>query len=83
MCHTSICIGPNFEWLVYEWVLIFRAQIYEWAGFWKCRAAPPYQNDSLVTPPPEVTIDALSHFDAIYMLIPAYASICVLFLKHS
>ena len=41
MCHTSICIGGNFEWLVYEWVPIFRAQVYEWGGFWKCRAAPP------------------------------------------
>ena len=65
MCHTSICIGGNFEWLVYEWVPIFRAQVYEWSGFWRCRTAPPYQNDPLVTP--EVTIDALSQFDAIYL----------------
>ena len=65
MCHTSICIGGNFEWLVYEWVPIIRAQIYEWGGFWRCRAAPPYQNDPLVTP--EVTIDVLSQFDAIYL----------------
>ena len=65
MCHTSICIGGNFEWLVYEWVPIFRAQVYEWGGFWRCQAAPPYQNDPLVTP--EVTIDALSQFDAIYL----------------
>ena len=34
-------------------------------------------------PPPEVTIDALSQFDAIYMIIPAYTSIFVLCLKHS
>ena len=65
MCHTSICIGGNFEWLVYEWVPIFRAQVYEWGGFWRYRAAPPYQNGPLVTP--EVTIDALSQFDAIYL----------------
>ena len=65
MCHTSICIGGNFEWLVYEWVPIFRARVYEWGGFWRCRAATPYQNDPLVTP--EVTIDALSQFDAIYL----------------
>ena len=50
MCHTCISIGGNFELLVYEWVLIFRAQVYEWGGFWKCRAAHPYQNDPLVTP---------------------------------
>ena len=62
MCHTSICIGGNFEWLVYECVPIFRAQVYEWGGFWRC---PPYQNDPLVTP--EVTIDALSQFYAIYL----------------
>ena len=69
MCHTSICIGGNFEWLVYEWVPIFRAQVYEWGGFWRCRAAPPYQNKPLVTTPPprKVTIDALSQFDAIYL----------------
>ena len=68
MCHTSICIGGNFKWLVYEWVPIFRAKVYEWGGFWRCRAAPPYQNDPLVPPPlPEVTIDALSQFDAIYL----------------
>ena len=65
MCHTSICIGGNFEWLAYEWVPIFRAQVYEWGGFWRCRAAPPYKNEPLVTP--EVTIDALSQFDAIYL----------------
>ena len=65
MCHTLICIGGNFEWLVYEWVPIFRAQVYEWGGFWRCRAAPPYQNDPFATP--EVTIDALSQFDAIYL----------------
>ena len=65
MCHTLICIGGNFEWLVYEWVPIFRAQVYEWGGFWRCRVAPPYQNDPLVTH--EVTIDALSQFDAIYL----------------
>ena len=65
MCHTSICIGGNFEWLVYEWVPIFRAQVYEWSRFWRCRAALPYQNAPLVTP--EVTIDALSQFDAIYL----------------
>ena len=65
MCHTSICIGGDFEWLVYEWVPIFRAQVYEWGGFLRCRAAPPYQNDPLVTP--EVTIDAQSQFDAIYL----------------
>ena len=65
MCHTSICIGGNFEWLVYEWVPIFRAQVYEWGGFWRCRAAPPYQNDPLVIP--EETIDALSQSDAIYL----------------
>ena len=65
MCHTSICISGNFEWLVYEWVPIFRAQVYEWGGFWRCRAAPPYQNDPLVTS--EVTLDALSQFDAIYL----------------
>ena len=82
MCHTSICISGNFEWLVYEWVPIFRAQVYEWGGFWKCQTAPPYQNDPLVTLQ-EVTIDALSQFDAIYMIIPAYTSIFVLFLKHS
>ena len=40
-------------------------QVYEWGGFWRCWAAPPYQNDPLVTP--EVTIDALSQFDAIYL----------------
>ena len=61
MCHTSICIRGNFERLVYEWVSIFRAQVYEWGGFWRCRAAPPYQNDPLVTP--EVTTDALSQYD--------------------
>ena len=33
MCHTSICIGGNFEWLVYEWVPIFRAQVYDGVGF--------------------------------------------------
>ena len=33
--------------------------------------------------PREVTIDDLSQFDAIYMRIPAYTSIFVLFLKHS
>ena len=52
MCHNRICIGSNFEWLVYEWVPIFRAQVYEWGGFWNIRTAPPYQNDPLVTPPP-------------------------------
>ena len=26
-------IGGNFEWLVYEWVPIFRAQVNEWGGF--------------------------------------------------
>ena len=46
-------------------VPIFRAQVYEWGGFWRCWAAPPYQNDPLVTP--DVTIDALSQFDAIYL----------------
>ena len=66
MIHTSICIGGNFELLVLEWVPIFRAQVYEWGGFWKCQAAHPYQNDPLVTI--EVTSDALSHFDAIYRL---------------
>ena len=81
MFHTCICIGGNFEWLVHEWVPIFRAQVYEWGGFWKCRAAHPYQNDPLV--PREVTGDDLSHFDAIYMIIPAYTSVCVLFLKQS
>ena len=35
------------------------------------------------SPPPEVTIDALSQFDAIHIIIPAYTSIFVLFLKHS
>ena len=81
MCHTSIFIGGNFEWLVYEWVPIFRAQVYEWGGFWKCRAAPPYQNDPLVTNP-EVTSDALLHFDAIYMIIPTYTSVFVMFLSY-
>ena len=33
--------------------------------------------------PPEVTIYVLSQFDAIYIIIPAYSSIFVLFLKHS
>ena len=66
MCHTCICIDGNFELLVYEWVPIFRAQVYEGGGLWKCRVAHPYQNDPLVTP--EVTNDALSHFDAIYRL---------------
>ena len=59
---------------------IFRAQVYEWDGFWKCRTAPPYQNDPLVTLQ-EVTIDALSQFDAIYMIIPAYTSFLSYFLK--
>ena len=81
MCHTCICIGGNFEWLVHEWVPIFRAQVYQWGGFWKCRAAHPYQNDPLV--PREVTSDDLSNFDAIYMIIPAYTSVCVLFLKQN
>ena len=34
-------------------------------------------------PPREVTSDELSHFDAIYMLLPAYTSVFVLFLKQS
>ena len=33
--------------------------------------------------PTEVTSDALSHFDAIYMIIPAYTCVFVLCLKHS
>ena len=87
MCHTSICIGGNYEWLVYEWVPIFRAQVYEWGGFWKCRAAPLYQNDPLVTLaplPPKETTDALSQFDAIYMNDNTSINLYfVLFLKHS
>ena len=39
---------------------IFRAQVYEWCGFWRCRAVPPYQHDPLVTP-------EISQFDAIYL----------------
>ena len=27
MCNTCICVGGNFELLVYEWVPIFRAQV--------------------------------------------------------
>ena len=34
VCFTSICIGGNFEWLVYEWVPFFWVQVYEWGEFW-------------------------------------------------
>ena len=26
-------MGGKFEWLVYEWVPIFKAKVYEWVGF--------------------------------------------------
>ena len=43
VCHTVICIGGNFKWLVCKWIPIFRAQVYEWGGFWNVGAAHPYQ----------------------------------------
>ena len=49
----SICIVGTFERLVYEWLPIFSAQVYELGGFeMPARVAHPYQNDPKTRRPP-------------------------------
>ena len=70
---ASIWMGPYFQcrsiWMGWVFEMSGRTSVPTWPlGY---------------PPPHEVTIDALSQFDAIYMIIPAYTSIFVLFLKQS
>ena len=60
MCHTSICIGGNFEWLVFS-----EPKNMNGVGFGDVR--PHLRTKTTPWLPPEVTTDALSQFDAIYL----------------